>query len=169
MLTNSKITASILGALALIGVTRAQSTELLDLNVDETILSGVANILLLYFVLALVIERACEVVMDILTANGAVVGKDSTDQGTAPSERRAISMFICLLFAVVVSLAGLRLVESILGLAATNGFVPKPYFTTIDAFLTALILAGGSDGVHQIMTRILGEKTPEDASTEISN
>jgi len=130
MLTNSKITASLLGALALIGVTRAQSTELLDLNVDETILSG---------------------------------------PGTAQSERRAISMFICLLFAVVVSLAGLRLVESILGLAATNGFVPKPYFTTIDAFLTALILAGGSDGVHQIMTRILGEKTPEDASTKISN
>jgi len=156
MLTNSKITASLLGALALIGVTRAQSTELLDLNVDETILSGV-------------IERACEVVMDILTANGAVVEKDSTDPGTAQSERRAISMFICLLFAVVVSLAGLRLVESILGLAATNGFVPKPYFTTIDAFLTALILAGGSDGVHQIMTRILGEKTPEDASTKISN
>jgi len=160
MQKSSKITASLLGAIVLVGVYQAQNTELLTLVSKETIIAGTANIILVYFVLALLVERACEVVMDLLTAAGVVTAKAGSGQGSIQSDRRMISIFVCLVFAIVISLAGLRLVEMILEVATKSDVQPKGYFAAVDALLTSLILAGGSDGIHQIMRSLLGEKSP---------
>lgn len=163
MKPGSILTALALGAIVLLGVFLAPSTELLELKGDETVILAVSNMLLVYFILALLIERACEVVMDLLTAFGAVVPKDPTSDAAEHSARRLISMMICLVFAVVITLAGLRLVEAVLGLT-TDGDVTYPaYFAYVDAILTCLILTGGSDGLHQIIRSILGAKTPGEA------
>lgn len=156
----SKVTASLLAAIVLIGVYQAQNTELLTLVDDQTILAGAANIVMVYFVLALLVERACEVVMELLTAVGAVEPKDQSATGKFQSDRRMVSIFVCLVFSVVISLAGLRLVEMILEVATASDIQPEPYFAAVDALLTSLILAGGSDGVHQIMRALLGDKSP---------
>jgi hypothetical protein len=71
-----------------------------------------------------------------------------------------VSIFVCLVFAIVISLAGLRLVEMILEVATNSDVQLKGYFAAVDALLTSLILAGGSDGIHQIMRSLLGEKSP---------
>ncbi len=160
MQTSSKIVASALGAIVLIGVYQAQSTELLTLVSNETIIAGAANIILVYFVLALLVERACEVVMDLLTAVGVVAAKDGAAQGSKQPERRMVSIFVCLVFAIVISLAGLRLVEMILEIATKSDVQTEAYFAVMDTLLTSLILAGGSDGTHQIMRSLLGEKPP---------
>jgi hypothetical protein len=72
METRSKLTAILLGAIVLIGVSYSNRVTVLELKVDQAILAGAANILLVFFVLALLIERACEVVLELLTAAGAV-------------------------------------------------------------------------------------------------
>lgn len=121
---------------------------------------GAANIVVVYFILALLIERACEVAMDLLTAVGAVIPKDRADPTSVQNNRRAVSVTICMGFAVVISLAGLRLVEMILVLATDTNPETGRYFAGMDVLLTALILAGGSDGIHQIMRKMLGERPP---------
>lgn len=153
-----KIIASVIGAVVLIGIYQAQNSELLTLDADETILAGAANIIMVYFVLALLIERACEVAMDILTAAGAVAPKPTAGQDEGASDRRLVSLTICLLFAAFVTLAGLRLVEMILGVATTGDLQLAGYFAGADALLTCLFLAGGSEGVHQVMLQITGQK-----------
>lgn len=160
MQTNSKIVASMLGAIVLVGVWQAKNTELLTLVSDETIIAGAANIILVYFVLALLIERACEVAMDLMTASGVVSPKDVSTSGENVSGRRMVSAFVCLVFAVVISLAGLRLIEMILEVATSSDITSAGYFAAVDALLTSLILAGGSDGIHQIMRSLLGDKSP---------
>lgn len=161
----SKVTAALLGAIVLIGVYQAQNTELLTLVADETILAGAANIIMVYFVLALLVERACEVAMDLLTAAGAVKAKDASAAEKTQSDRRMVSIFVCLVFSIVISLAGLRLVEMILEVATASDIQPEPYFAAVDALLTSLILAGGSDGIHQILRSMLGDKSPVPADT----
>lgn len=160
MHNSSKIVASMLGAIVLIGVWQAQNTDLLTLVSDETIIAGAANIILVYFVIALLIERACEVAMDLMTASGIVPPKDASATDASVSGRRMVSAFVCLVFAIVISLAGLRLVEMILEVATSSDIASADYFTMVDALLTSLILAGGSDGIHQIMRALLGDKTP---------
>lgn len=160
MQTSSKIVASMLGAVVLIGVWQAQNTELLTLVSDETIIAGAANIILVYFVLALLIERACEVAMDLMTALGVVPPKGASTTDAIVFGRRMVSASVCLVFAIVISLAGLRLVEMILEVATSSDIASADYFTVADALLTSLILAGGSDGIHQIMRSLLGDKTP---------
>lgn len=160
MKPSSKITASVLGALVLIGVFQAQNTDLLTLVDDKTIIAGASNIILVFFVLALIVERACEVVMDVMTASGNVPAKPASDNGENTGDRRLVSVFVCLVFSVVISLAGLRLVEMILEVATASDIAPAGYFAAIDALVTSLILAGGSDGIHQVMRSLLGQKSP---------
>ena len=160
MHVSSKVTASLLGAIVLVGVYQAQSTEVLTFEANETILAGAANIILVYFVLALLVERACEVVMDLLTSTGAVPPKAAANAQSARSGRRMISILVCLLFSVVICVAGLRLIEMILVVATNGDIALVGYFAAVDALLTSLILAGGSDGIHQIMRSLLGDKSP---------
>jgi hypothetical protein len=158
MQNRSATTAAVLGVIAFLGIYQAQASQLLDLVSDESILTGAANIVLVYFILALLIERACEVALSIITAVGLVVAKDASGQRDDQKDRIIVSVLICLVFAAAISLAGLRLVEMILNLATQTDMPSDWSFRLIDALLTSLILAGGSDGIHQIMRKILGEK-----------
>lgn len=158
MENRSKFTAAFLGSLTFIGAYHAQSIELLELHSNQAIIAGAANILLIFFVFALLIERACEVTMALLTAAGTVPPKD-TSGDSATSDRMMVSIFVCLAFSIVISLSGLRLVEMILNVAATTDVTPEGYFTIADTLLTALILAGGSDGIHQMLRPLLRDKS----------
>lgn len=154
------MTIYVLGAMLLIGVYQSQTQTLLSLKSEVSILTGAANIILVYFVFALLVERACEVAMDLLTAAGLVSPKDASSKRITDTERRAISVLLCLVFSIIISLAGLRLVEMILVFATDIGDPLPVFFKVADALLTTLILAGGSDGIHQILRSLLGEKTP---------
>jgi hypothetical protein len=48
----------------------------------------------------------------------------------------------------------------ILEVATKSDVQPEAYFAAVDTLLTSFILAGGSDGIHQIMRSLLGEKSP---------
>lgn len=165
MENRSKFTAAFLGALTLIGAYSAQSIPLLELHASHAILAGAANIIMIFFVFALLIERACEVAMALLTAAGTVP-PETPPANSASSDRKMVSIFVCLTFSTVVSLSGLRLVEMILNVAAASDVTPEGYFTIFDTVLTALILAGGSDGFHQILRPLLDKKPSQPVITE---
>lgn len=98
--------------------------------------------------------------MDLMTASGIVPSKGASTSDAIVSGRRLVSAFVCLVFAIVISHAGLRLVEMVLEVATSSEIASADYFRVVDALLTSLILAGGSDGIHQIMRSLLGDKTP---------
>ncbi|MCF2869490.1 hypothetical protein L0664_00300 [Octadecabacter sp. G9-8] len=140
--------------------------DLLELDATQAITAGAANIILVFFVLALLIERACEVAMNLLTASGAVPAERASEPGNAKSDRKMVSIFVCLAFSIVISLAGVRLVEMILDLAAKTVFQPNGYFKAADTLLTALVIAGGSDGFHQILRPLLGDTSNAEPKPE---
>ncbi|CUH76667.1 hypothetical protein TRM7557_01010 [Tritonibacter multivorans] len=160
MTKSGKITAAILGLGTILAVIHAANAPLITLKTDETLLVEVANILLVYFILALVIERGCEVAMELFQALRVVPPKSAAPEDAANRERSLVSLVVCLLLASALSLAGLRLGEAVLSLAASTAPATEGYFNLIDAAMTVLLLAGGSEGVHQIIRRLLGDKVP---------
>lgn len=165
MYNSPKITALALGAVILAGAYSSKDIDALTLNTDESILLGAANIVLIYFVLALIIERACEVSVDALTATDLLPHKTSAQDDAALAERRLVSVVICVVFGTGVSLAGLRLIEMILSLAVIEPVDLTGTFVAADTVLTGLILAGGSEGLHRILRRLLGAKSEIDTAT----
>ncbi|MEM6550283.1 MAG: hypothetical protein AAF713_21475 [Pseudomonadota bacterium] len=160
MQRNATITASLLGFIALIGIWQGTEPDILEFETEETLIIGATNILLVYLVLALLIERGCEVAMDVLTAIGAVPPEDPAESEVAQPERRIASVLICLVFAAAIASIGLRLVEMILTTVTGPDFVAPESFRWIDMALTALILAGGSEGIHQIIRALPGSEKP---------
>ena len=160
MTRSGKLVTFALGLGVALGVFEAANAPLVALKSNETILTEVSNVLLIYFILALAIERGCEVAMDLLLALKVVPPKSLQTAASANLERRLVSLTLCLLLASGLSLAGLRFGEAVLELAAMPAPVTEGYFRVIDAAMTALLLAGGSDGVHQVLRRLLGDKTP---------
>lgn len=157
---NSIITATLLGAIALVSIGFGVDTPILAFEPQKTIVIGATNILIVYFILALLIERACEVAMDLLTGLGAVAPEEPETPDVKKPERRMASVLLCLVFATAISGTGLRLVEMILATASIGEFQADNAFRWIDMTLTALILAGGSDGVHQIIRSLPGGSKP---------
>jgi hypothetical protein len=66
----------------------------------------------------------------------------------------------------MVSLVGLRMVEMILNVATTTDLEPEGYFSAVDALLTSLVLAGGSDGIHKILRPLLGGRPSLQSTSE---
>lgn len=165
MINASKITAIGLGLAVLIGLTQVSNQNVLVLQTGDTIVAGVANILMVYFFLALVIERGCEVAMDLLTAIGIVLPANDSADAPAQSSRKIIASLVCLVFSVFISLAGLRLAEMILNVATNSTFQPEGNFAHIDTLLTSFFLAGGSEGVHRIIRRLLPDQSSLSTNT----
>ena len=67
---------------------------------------------------------------------------------------------ICLVFALAISLAGMRLAEAILNVATGGVFAPEGSFTYVDTLLTSFFLAGGSEGIHRVISRLLPDQRP---------
>lgn len=163
----TKIMTGGLSAVALIGVFISKDQKLIDLNVDSTVLVASTNLLLVYLVFAAFIERGCEVAMNMLTALGVVAPKSNAPNAPQQTDRSMVSSVICLVFAIGISLAGLRLIEMILNVASVGKLSDLgDYFKIVDVFLTALILAGGSEGIHKIIGAIEGEDPPQNTTTD---
>lgn len=155
-----KFASIALGLAIALGVFQSAQVGLLELNADQAILTSAANILLVYFVLALMIERSCEVAMDVLTALGLVPPGIKPESDPQPSERTLMAVLVCLGFAVAIMLTGVRLIEMILIAASEAPVVTSTAFVYADTILTAFILAGGSEGIHRLISRLLGAKNP---------
>lgn len=140
------------------------SQPLRVLNGDTTILVSLANILLVFLVLATFIERACEISLSILTSLRLVPEKIETETPSGPNDhtRRLVGAAICFVFAMIIALVGVRLIETTLTLATLPADYkgPEPWtltgigpsFVVFDTILTALILSGGSEQIHKIIS-----------------
>ncbi|MFK7876803.1 MAG: hypothetical protein AB8B71_13650 [Paracoccaceae bacterium] len=133
-------------------------------NGDSTILISVTNILLVFLVFATFIERACEIALSLLTSLRLVPQKIETEASGGPNDRtrRLVGGSICFVFAMIIALVGVRLIETTLTLATLPadyaGSEPwtltgiGPSFVVFDTILTALILSGGSEQIHKIIS-----------------
>lgn len=162
----AKYLSIMLAIIAAFGVFNSTQTNLFVLKTDATVVTSSVNLLLVFVVFAAFIERACEVSVNILTSAGVVPPEDTSANAPAQSSRKIVAALICLVFAVGVSLAGLRLIEMVLTYAAqeSDNVKFKNYFTMVDVLITSLILAGGSDGIHKIVRAIEGP--PKDNSSQ---
>ncbi|MEL6665196.1 MAG: hypothetical protein AAFQ24_03605 [Pseudomonadota bacterium] len=87
-----------------------------------------------------------------LDANSVKMHKKNSDHIHRKCQRLALAVGV--FFGFFLSLAGLRILEALLG---GNGFstmsdTQNDVLEVIDIFITAALLAGGSDGIHQIIT-----------------
>lgn len=162
MSPKSKIMVGVLGTFVALGIVVAQGKPLVEFEVDETLAIGVANILMVFVVIAVFIERACEVAVDLLTDFGLLPPKPAEGAEAGAQARRLNSSLICLGFGVAISLLGFRLVETMLTLivapSSSDTLNFPAYFDKVDTLLTALVLAGGSEGIHRMIEAITGEK-----------
>ncbi|MEM1364318.1 MAG: hypothetical protein AAGH82_01080 [Pseudomonadota bacterium] len=158
-------------------------------------LLDVANLLAVFFVLALFLERACEVAVGILTAANVLpedpkARKDpesEEDQGTlAPkaakvlAEQKALqakqakaatktrflaAQLLCLSAGLVAAYYGFRLLTM-----SSDILIIKPpeqaTWQRLDIIVTAFVLAGGAKGIHDLIERVLKRADGENEQTE---
>ena len=151
------ITIGVLVIFTILGIVQGGTlSNALSLNAQNVDIVGITNLLLIYFVLALLIERACQVAMTSMTFLGLAPAEDKSNVQTQ-SMRSLIATAICLLLATGITLSGLRLMTGVLGLVSVEDINASGVnaFLIADLVLTILILSGGSDGVHQIIERFL--------------
>jgi len=151
------ITTAILGAAAVIGVfLSGQGINVLKIDTNQFKMSGIVNALMVFFVIAILIERACEVLVKIFTVFRIIDEKD--DQNNEVKRYRfMISTAICLALSSFVTISGLRLTSNVIEVVASSNLPSisfDPIFLYTDIIVTILILTGGSDGIHQIIERI---------------
>jgi hypothetical protein len=146
-------TSIILGATAVISLIQAQSVDILELKDQTTIIVDATNVLMVFLVIAVAIERGCEGVMETITAAGLIPAKpaDGTSDPEISNARALVGNMLCLSFAAAISLFGLRLVEMVLESATDTSIDASKGTAFVDALLTALILAGGSNGIHKMI------------------
>ncbi len=135
---------------------------------------AIAGVLTWLFTVALFIERAVEVVIMVLRdadadhlesvveTELARIADMKTNDITAPaatpalalakknlSDYRAatkqIALVISLVLGLLISLAGVRALDSIVAAPGSHGL-----YIAVDVFVTGAVLAGGSEGVHQM-------------------
>lgn len=130
------------------------------LTFSDNALQNIGNVLAPLAVIALFIERAVEVVITAWRDPGAMRLKH--DLKAAPADRKAgiqqeldhyrlhtqrFSFGTSITLSLVAAMVGVRGVAPLLTGAPTAGA-----FQGFDIVVTALLLAGGADGLHQIMT-----------------
>lgn len=127
--------------------------------------TAVVSILGAFAIVALVIERACEVFMSALTALGVMPEKpkdaDAADDTSVRRIRTLGSLLICFCLAGLFMWGGLFAMEMIVA-ALFDGEEAQETTSAFrfgDVALTMLVLAGGSDGVHQVINRIKQQDT----------
>lgn len=157
------IGAAALGAtMIVIGIGNHNDNAVLTFSSDQTFFISIANILVVYFVLALLIERACEVGVSVLTATNVIRAGDGVEGSEIDRERKLVSTILCFGFSIGVALLGVRLIEMVLIVAIEDPtdanraavLAQIASFPVADSILTALILSGGSDQIHSIIKRL---------------
>lgn len=161
-----KVTLSVLAALAIIGYTIAvrvsPAAEPIAFELGSLDWTAALNLLAIFFVVSVLLERACEVLVNILTSLGALPAQDAEAPNdaffTASSVRTLAAILICLLLSGLLVGSGLFLTEMIMDtvLLSDQDFGSDWSFRAADIAITMLILAGGSEGIHLVMKRIKG-------------
>ena len=152
--TAQRLTVGAFFLTTIIGISLTDSSTSIEFNTKNINVVGVTNLLLIFALLALLIESACEVAVNSLTALGLIPAGDKSNP-TVQGQRALASTTICWVLAMFVTQAGLRLIEAVLKLVAVDGDLSgiTPSFAYIDVVLTVLILSGGSDNIHKIIKR----------------
>jgi hypothetical protein len=136
--------------------------QALDVNKITTLLGSL-------FAITLFFERCIEVIISIFRNQTAATlenkldnyekAKDSTNAKNTEEkltqyrlETQSISLRISFIVGIVVSAAGIRILGELVNIPKDIDLSQKNFFNLVDIFITAGVLAGGSDGVHQLMT-----------------
>ena len=149
----------------------------------------VTSLLAYLFTVALFIERFIEVIVAILRNQGAAefeytlenTKKNKGDEAKAESDlikyrmdTQKLSLRISFTIGIVVSAIGIRALSG-LGVDIPNlPLDQKNYFNIVDIFITAGLLAGGSEGIHQLTTvydnymKLFAQTATDKAKTKIS-
>ena len=110
-----------------------------------TKVSEVGAKLLSLLLIALAIERAVEIYLSNRFA--------PSDEDQTQHKRRA-AMMASMALSLAVSVVGVRLLAQMVQTAPANP-VQAHMFDVVDIIVTSLLLSGGADGMHQIVTRAL--------------
>jgi hypothetical protein len=135
---------------------------------------AVANDLLPLILVALFSERAVEVIIspwrdldatklanNLKTAqgtSGAVLtqqtAQNSLDEYRGETRQYAFILLLC--FGLAAAMAGVRAVQPLFQVSAQSpSGIQSSVFGTVDVLITALMLAGGANGIHSISTMFL--------------
>lgn len=162
-----------LGILAVIAEV-AYLTRWLGFSTQAMSPQAVANDLLPLMLIALFIERAVEVVISpwrdsnatrlkntLKTAQvtaGAVLtqqaAQDSLDEYRGKTRQYAFLLLLC--FGLAAAMAGVRAIQPLYTVTVQSpGENQGSVFGAVDVVVTALMLAGGANGIHSIMSMFL--------------
>jgi hypothetical protein len=123
------------------------------------------------FAVSVFIERGVEVVvassrgLDALALQrnlaAALAGTDALAQSAAQSaldefkaQTQRYAFLASSVLSLCASLVGVRAIQALLATPSASVPVPSHGFMIFDVVLTSLLLAGGSDGIHQVVTTI---------------
>jgi hypothetical protein len=132
--------------------------------------SGIANIgqtLAPLFMMAAFIERAVEVVITAWRDETALKLQHAADTAgpeDVASKRHELDLYklqtqrhaftISLALALMAAIVGVRALTPLVAAATDRPPNQQLGFTIFEVLLTALLLAGGSDGIHQLVTTV---------------
>jgi hypothetical protein len=172
LITAMMVVVYIAGA-TVVGLRQGNETGVLSFSPQG--ITNVGQTLAPLIAIAAFIERGVEVVIASLrglrgtelerelsaaTASGDPQAKrtaqKAVDDFKAQTQRYAF--LVSSLFSVSASLVGVRALQPLLALPASSATATYPVhlFAAYDVFLTSVLLAGGSDGIHQIVTTVTG-------------
>jgi hypothetical protein len=132
-------------------------------------LENVAQTFAPLFAIAAFIERAVEVVISTWRGPKALELTQAVDAAKAAEtesrkheeavqhyrmETQAYAFAVSLGLSMFASMAGVRAVAALVGPTQSTSPRQQLGFTILDVTLTSLLLAGGSDGIHQVVTTI---------------
>jgi hypothetical protein len=156
---------------AMVGGNQFVAIHLQDFNVNK-----ITTLLGSLFAIALFFERCTEVIIAIFRnktaaelknvldnlekmenhAGKAMIVKNAEEELTNYRlETQSISLRVSFIVGIVVSAAGIRILGEMVDIpkdVVDIALSQKNFFHLVDIFITAGVLAGGSDGIHQLMT-----------------
>lgn len=121
------------------------------------------TLLVSLFSIALFFERCIEVIVAIFRNKKAAEYKNELDKSPTDKdiekkltnyrlETQSISLRVSFIVGIAVSAMGIRILGELVDIPQDIGLSQKNLFNLVDIFITAGVLAGGSDGIHQLMT-----------------
>jgi hypothetical protein len=138
----------------------ASLLEFSELPLTPITFSELTSRFLSVIFLALVVERGVEIYMNL--------GRDS-ETSVVKSDRLKSANRAALWLSFAVALCGVRVIAQLMDTAQIAERLQNPLqlalFRAVDITITTLLLAGGADGLHQILNRLLKPQTS--ASTSV--
>lgn len=128
--------------------------------IDDSIINiaQLFNTFVIFILLAMIIEVACEVFVSVLTIMKLLPadptdtpGMTDDDKTEATRERKGFALLLCIVFGLLVATNGFLFMQlSLQALTKTGTEIDAIMWRQLDVVVTALVLAGGADGIHQI-------------------